>query len=72
MSIILVSHDLGVVAGRTDRVFVMYGGKVMEQAPTSSLANEMWHPYSRALAGSAAAPQRRRRRPAAGNCRTTA
>ncbi len=52
MSIILVSHDLGVVAGRTDRVFVMYGGKVMEQAPTSSLAHEMWHPYSRALMSS--------------------
>ncbi len=52
MSIILVSHDLGVVAGRTDRVYVMYGGKVMEQAPTSSLASEMWHPYSRALMNS--------------------
>jgi len=49
MAMILVTHDLGVVAGRTDEIAVMYGGKVVEQAPTSVLFSEMRMPYTEAL-----------------------
>jgi len=49
MAMILVTHDLGVVAGRTDDTIVMYAGKVVEQAPTRALFAEMRHPYSEAL-----------------------
>jgi oligopeptide/dipeptide ABC transporter ATP-binding protein len=49
MAMILVTHDLGVVAGRTDDIVVMYGGKVVEQAPTASLFANMKMPYTEAL-----------------------
>lgn len=49
MSIIMVSHDLGVVAGRTERVAVMYAGRIVEQAPTIALFTDTRHRYSRAL-----------------------
>ncbi|WP_235558144.1 ABC transporter ATP-binding protein [Sphaerimonospora mesophila] len=49
MTMILVTHDLGVVAGRTDMVAVMYAGKIAEIAPTKSLFNETRHPYTEAL-----------------------
>ena len=49
MTMILVTHDLGVVAGRTDDTIVMYAGRVVEQAPTRALFTEMRHPYSEAL-----------------------
>jgi len=49
MAMVLVTHDLGVVAGRTDDTLVMYAGMVVEQAPTESLFEEMRHPYSEAL-----------------------
>lgn len=49
MAMILITHDLGVARGRTDDVLVMYGGRVMEFAPTSTLFGEMEHPYSQAL-----------------------
>ncbi len=49
MAMILVSHDLGVVAGRTDEIMVMYGGRVVEQAPTSVLFNDVKMPYTEAL-----------------------
>jgi len=49
MAMMLVTHDLGVVAGRTDEIAVMYGGKVVEQAPTAALFANMRHPYSEAL-----------------------
>jgi peptide/nickel transport system ATP-binding protein len=49
MAMILVSHDLGVVAGRTDEIMVMYGGRVVEQAPTSVLFAEVRMPYTEAL-----------------------
>jgi len=52
MAMILVTHDLGVVAGRTDEIAVMYGGKVAEQAPTSVLFSHMKHPYTEALLNS--------------------
>lgn len=49
MGMILVSHDLGVVAGRTDEVAVMYAGKIVEKAPTTRLFSAMRMPYTEAL-----------------------
>jgi peptide/nickel transport system ATP-binding protein len=49
MSLVLVTHDLGVVAGRVDRVVAMYAGKVAEQASTRTLFNSPRHPYMAAL-----------------------
>jgi len=49
MAMVLVTHDLGVIAGRTDDTLVMYAGMVVEQAPTGSLFEDMRHPYSEAL-----------------------
>jgi len=52
MAMILVTHDLGVVAGRADEIAVMYAGKVVEKAPTGTLFSEMHHPYTEALLNS--------------------
>jgi peptide/nickel transport system ATP-binding protein len=49
MTMILVTHDLGVVAGRTDEIAVMYAGKIVEKAPTKTLFASMCHPYTEAL-----------------------
>ncbi len=49
MGILLITHDLGVVAGMADRVVVMYAGMVMEEAPVRSLYAAPRHPYSRLL-----------------------
>ena len=49
MSLVLVTHDLGVVAWHTDHIFVMYAGKVVERAPTTTLFSEMKMPYTEAL-----------------------
>ncbi|CAM3346161.1 ABC transporter ATP-binding protein [Nocardioides dubius] len=49
MAIILISHNLGVVAGRADRVAVMYGGRISETAPASTLFETPQHPYTEAL-----------------------
>jgi peptide/nickel transport system ATP-binding protein len=49
MGMVLITHDLGVVAGRTDRVAVMYAGKVVERGPTRVLFHERRHPYTDAL-----------------------
>ena len=49
MSLVLVTHDLGVVAGHTDEIAVMYGGKLVEKAPTRSLFAHMRMPYTEAL-----------------------
>jgi oligopeptide transport system ATP-binding protein len=48
-SIILVTHDLGVVAGLCDRVMVMYGGRIVEQGPVRDIFYDPQHPYTRAL-----------------------
>src|SRR5205085_2666420 len=48
-SVILVTHDLGVVAGMTDHIIVMYAGKVFEQAPTRELFERPGNPYTRGL-----------------------
>jgi peptide/nickel transport system ATP-binding protein len=49
MSVILVTHDLGVIAGRADRVAVMYAGKIAEQTDTETLFANPRHPYTEAL-----------------------
>jgi peptide/nickel transport system ATP-binding protein len=49
MAMILVTHDLGVVAGRADHIAVMYAGRIVEQAPTAVLFREMRMPYTEAL-----------------------
>ena len=49
MAMILVTHDLGVVAGRADDIAVMYAGQVVEKAPTRTLFAEMRMPYTEAL-----------------------
>ncbi len=52
MSMVLVTHDLGVVAGRTDETAVMYAGRIVEQAPTPELFSAPRHPYTVALLAS--------------------
>jgi peptide/nickel transport system ATP-binding protein len=52
MAVLLITHDLGIVAERTDRVLVMYAGKLVETCATSDLFERMQHPYSEALLGS--------------------
>ena len=49
MAMILITHDLGVVAGRSDEVAVMYAGRVVERAPTPALFKKMRMPYTEAL-----------------------
>ena len=48
-SVILITHDLGVVAGMTDHVIVMYAGKIFEQATTSELFAQPGNPYTKGL-----------------------
>jgi peptide/nickel transport system ATP-binding protein len=52
LSIILVTHDLGVVGEMADRVLVMYAGRVVEQAPTDVVFEDPWHPYTWGLLAS--------------------
>ncbi len=49
MSMILITHDLGIVAGLADRIAVMYGGQIVEHAPTATLFEQPAHPYTEAL-----------------------
>jgi peptide/nickel transport system ATP-binding protein len=49
MGMLLITHDMGVVADRTDRVMVMYAGQIVESSDTWTLFNEIRHPYSEAL-----------------------
>ena len=51
-SLILITHDLGVVAGMADRVIVMYAGKVVEEGPTEELFANPRHPYTLGLLAS--------------------
>ena len=52
MATLLVTHDMGVVAGRTSRINVMYAGRIVESAETHRLFTGMRHPYTQALLGS--------------------
>src|SRR5579863_408489 len=52
MATLLVTHDMGVVAGRSKRINVMYAGRIVEQATSEELFSSMRHPYTQALLGS--------------------
>ena len=49
MSLILITHDIGLVASMADRVLVMYAGQIIEEAPVKELFASPHHPYTRAL-----------------------
>jgi oligopeptide/dipeptide ABC transporter ATP-binding protein len=49
MAVLLISHDLGIVAGRADRVAVMYAGQIVEEARTAALFARPSHPYTQGL-----------------------
>jgi peptide/nickel transport system ATP-binding protein len=49
MAVLLITHDLGIVAGRADRVAVMYAGQIVEEAATAELFAHPSHPYTRGL-----------------------
>ncbi len=51
MGLVLISHDLGVVADTCDRIAVMYAGRIVEEAPTARLFRQPSHPYTRGLLG---------------------
>jgi peptide/nickel transport system ATP-binding protein len=52
MAVILITHDMGVIAAETDRVMVMYAGKIVEGAEAEELFTQVRHPYSEALLAS--------------------
>jgi oligopeptide/dipeptide ABC transporter ATP-binding protein len=54
---ILISHDLGVVLETTDRVMVMYAGRIVEDQPSAAIARGPHHPYTEALLGCYADPR---------------
>jgi oligopeptide/dipeptide ABC transporter ATP-binding protein len=60
MSVLLITHDMGVIAGRTDRVVVMYAGTVAEEAATERLFENTRHPYAAALLASVPTAEERR------------
>jgi len=51
MALVLISHDLGVVAETCERVAVMYAGRIVEQAPVGALFDDPGHPYTQGLLG---------------------
>jgi peptide/nickel transport system ATP-binding protein len=53
-SVVLITHDMGVVAELADRVQVMYGGRIVEQGPTQAIFHDPLHPYTWGLLGSIA------------------
>ena len=57
MSVILITHDLGVIAGITDRVIVMYGGQIMEMGTRREIFYSTSHPYTKGLLRSVPNPE---------------
>ena len=52
MATVMITHDLGVIAGLSDRVLVMYGGRIVEQATVHDIFHDPQHPYTRGLLSS--------------------
>ena len=52
MGILLITHDLGIVAERSDHTYVMYAGRIVESASSSALLQKPYHPYTQALIAS--------------------
>lgn len=52
MATVMITHDLGVIAGVSDRVVVMYGGRIVEQATVSEIFHDPQHPYTKGLLAS--------------------
>lgn len=52
MATVMITHDLGVIAGLSDRVVVMYGGRIVEQANVSEVFHDPQHPYTKGLLSS--------------------
>ncbi len=63
MALLLITHDMGVIAGHTDRVAVMYAGRVVETAPTTELFELTRHPYTHGLLASIPTLDQDRSRP---------
>jgi oligopeptide/dipeptide ABC transporter ATP-binding protein len=64
LALLLITHDLGVVAGHADRVAVMYAGRIVEEAPVRRIFRSAAHPYTRGLLASMPGGQPGRRLPA--------
>ncbi|MFZ4835011.1 ABC transporter ATP-binding protein [Rouxiella sp. Mn2063] len=62
MALMLITHDLGVIAQMADHVVVMYAGKIVEQGPTADVLRHPLHPYTQGLIASRPVPGERRRR----------
>ncbi|MEM0192470.1 MAG: ABC transporter ATP-binding protein [Candidatus Korarchaeum sp.] len=62
MAMILITHNVGLVAERSDRVAVMYAGKLVEVGPTDGVLEEPLHPYTRGLISSLPTKRRRKER----------
>lgn len=62
MSLMLITHDLGVIAQMAEHVVVMYAGRIVEQGPTADVLRHPLHPYTKGLIASRPVPGERRRR----------
>jgi peptide/nickel transport system ATP-binding protein len=71
MAMLIITHDLGVIAEIADEVIVMYAGKIVESAPVRDLFNDPQHPYTIGLLGSIPrlGPKRRALPPSKASCR---
>lgn len=62
MAMLLITHDLGVIAQMAEQVVVMYAGRVVESGPTAEILRHPQHPYTQGLIASRPVPGERRRR----------
>ncbi|WP_336818493.1 ABC transporter ATP-binding protein [Cedecea sp. MMO-103] len=62
MALMLITHDLGVIAQMAEHVVVMYAGRIVEQGPTAEVLRNPLHPYTKGLISSRPVPGERRRR----------